>query len=278
MDKTVIVTGGSSGIGRACAIKAAASGCRVIIPARNKERAVSAVKEISEISKGGKVEYILCDLSRMEDISAFCKSFKERSDRLDVLINNAGVVSLKKQLTFDGLELHFGVNHIGHFMLTTLLLDMLIKSDDPRIVNVSSGAHKIGTLDFNDMYFEKGYSVIKAYARSKLANILFTIELSKKYPDISSNCLHPGAAATNIGVDRKTGFGKNLMKAISPFMKSPEEGAQTPLYLAFSPDIKGISGKYFYMNKESIPSKLSQNPDLAEKLWRHSENIIKQVN
>ncbi len=274
MSKTVIITGGSSGIGKACAIKAAAMGSRVIIPVRNRDRAIACVKEISDISKNSKVEYIICDLARMEDVIAFSKAFRERSDRLDVLINNAGVVSLKRQLTFDGLELHFGINHISHFLLSTLLIDILLKSDDPRIVNVSSGAHKVGTIDFNDMDLEKGYSVIKAYSRSKLANILFTLELSRRYPGISSNSLHPGAVGTNIGVDRKTGFGRNILKVFGSFVKTPEEGAQTPIYLAFSPDIKGVSGRYFYNEKEAIPSKTAQDKELAKKLWAYSENIL----
>ncbi|MFS1514077.1 SDR family oxidoreductase [Chengkuizengella sp. SCS-71B] len=274
--KIALITGANSGMGLATTTEIAKKGATVIMLCRNKQRGEAALETAKQHSGSQNIELMICDLGSLESIRTFVSQFKEKYYKLDILINNAGVISLKRELTSDGFEMQLGINHLGHFLLTNLLLESLNNAEEARIINVSSGAHKIGKIDLQDPFLTKRYGLMKGYAQSKLANILFTKELSKKLSNtnITVNALHPGAVATNIGVNRKTGFGKNLIKLVKPFFLSPEEGAATAIYLATSDEVKDTTGEYFYKKKIAFVSKVAQDNELAKKLWTWSEKQV----
>jgi retinol dehydrogenase 14 len=277
--RAVLVTGANSGMGRATTAILADEGYHVVMLCRDEARGKAAYDEI--VKKDGRsVDLMICDLGNMRSIRNFVTSFKERYDRLDVLINNAGVITMDRRETSDGLELQFGVNHIGHFLLTTSLLDLLERSDAGRIVVYSSGAHKNGRIHFDDYNLTHRYGVIRSYGQSKLANLLFTRELSRRLREKGSkmtvNACHPGAVATQMGVDRGTGFGKTLVRILSPFFQTPEQGCRTAVYLATSPEVANISGEYFYKCKVARTSKGGRDMDAARRLYELSEDIIRE--
>jgi NAD(P)-dependent dehydrogenase (short-subunit alcohol dehydrogenase family) len=277
--KVVLITGGSSGMGKAAAVELAKLGYFVIFISRNKERGEKALRDIKTESGSEDVRLMLCDLGDIKSIRKFAEEFKLSYSRLDILINNAGVILPERHETKDGYELQFGVNHLGHFLLTNLLLETIINSAPSRIINVASGAHKVGKIHFQDINFKKNFNLIKAYAQSKLANILFTYELADrlKNTEVTVNCLHPGAVATQMGINRKTGFGTFITRMLKPFFQTPKEGASTAIYLAASDEVKKVTGKYFYKRKPIKSSKLSYDRELAEKLWKLSEELVNSV-
>ena len=201
---------------------------------------------------------------------------RERFKHIDILVNNAGFISLDRQETKEGIERQFGINHVGHFLLTTELLDMM--GNGSRIVNVASGAHKTGKIHFEDINLNKGFNVFKAYSQSKLANVLFTRELARRVCDrgIIVNCCHPGAVATNIGIDRNTGFGKTVTGLLKPFFQTPEEGAKTAIFLAMDDSVKDVTGEYFYKCKIAKSSKRSNDMELANQLYKFTEELVRQ--
>ncbi len=272
--KIALITGANSGMGKATAASFAKMGMDVIMLCRNKERGEAAIREVLAQSQGN-VSLMLCDLADMADIKRFCNEFKSKYSQLDILVCNAGVITLDRRETKDGLELQFGVNHIGHFLLTLNLLNLIQSADNARIVVVGSGAHKIGSIDFDNIPLIRGYSVFSAYGRSKLCNLLFTKELARRLGDsVTVNCVHPGAVATNMGVDRDTGLGKTVMKLLKPFFRTPEEGAATAITVATSEELSRITGEYFYNSKIHKSSKRSHDEQLAGELWRVSEEIV----
>jgi NAD(P)-dependent dehydrogenase (short-subunit alcohol dehydrogenase family) len=266
-------------MGRATSAALAKEGYRVIMLCRNETRgreALEAVKkEAGSANPGAVVELAICDLASKDSINSFAASLHERISGLDVLVNNAGVVSPKRQETRDGFELQFGVNHLGHFLLTKLLLDLVTKTKG-RIVVVASGAHKIGRIHWDDIQLTKGYSTFGAYGQAKLANILFTRELARRIEGtgVTVNCLHPGAVATGMGVDRETGFGGFATRLLKPFFLSPEQGADTAVYLATSPEVAGTSGEYFYRRKPAKTSPAARDEEAARRLWVLSEDLV----
>ncbi|WP_163527198.1 SDR family oxidoreductase [Halobacillus ihumii] len=275
-DKIAIITGANSGMGLATTVAMAKKGFQVIMVCRNPERGEDALQKAKTESGTDHIELMICDLGSLASIRAFANTFLERYCQLDVLINNAGVVSLKRETTSDGFESMMGVNHLGHFLLTNLLLDSLKSASEGRIVVVSSGAYKAGRIHFDDPHLSNRFSVWKGYAQSKLANILFTKEMADQLKDtnVTANCLHPGAVGTSLGVNRKTGFGKTIHALLRPFFLTPAEGAETAVYLATSPEVKHISGEYFYKKKtNSLPAK-AQSKEMAEKLWNWSEQQV----
>lgn len=266
-ERVILVTGANSGMGRATAAKLADTGARVIMLCRDKTRGEAALKEVLAQNASRKLELMLCDLGDMSDIRRFTEEFKEKYGRLDILVNNAGVITLDRRETKDGFELQFGVNHLGHFLLTLRLIDIMPEHSGTRIVVVGSGAHKAGRIHFEDINLKKGYNVVSAYGQAKLANLLFTRELAKRLAGkgITVNCAHPGAVATSMGVDRKTGFGKTVTGLLKPFFQTPEQGARTALYLALDPAVRDITGEYFYKCKRAKSSKASMDEELALK-------------
>ncbi len=270
--KIALVTGANSGMGKATAAALADQGYLVVMLCRNKERGEAALKDLQEI-KDRDLRLMLCNLASMDDIRRFTGEFKENFEKLDVLVNNAGVISLNRRITEDGLEEQFGINHIGHFLLTLRLLDRM--KPGSRIVVVASGAHKVGRIHFNDYNLKRGFNVITAYSQSKLANILFARELAERLRgrEITVNCCHPGAVATSLGIDRDTGFGKTVMKLLKPYFITPEMGAVTAVYLATSPDVAGATGKYFYRCWMTKTSKAAKSKKAARRLFALSEKI-----
>ncbi|MBR4777502.1 MAG: SDR family oxidoreductase [Lachnospiraceae bacterium] len=271
--KIAIVTGANSGMGMATVEALSDKGATVIMLCRSEERGKEAILKLTE-NKERNLDLILCDLGDYESIRNFAKAVKEKYDHIDILVNNAGFISLDRQETKEGLERQFGINHIGHFLLTKELLELMGKGS--RIVNVASGAHKTGKIHFDDINLTKGFNVIKAYSQSKLANVLFTRELARRVADrgITVNCCHPGAVATNIGIDRDTGFGKTITGLLKPFFQTPMEGARTAIFLASDKSVENITGGYFYKCKIAKSSKRSKSKKLAKKLFELSEKLI----
>ncbi|QKY68678.1 SDR family oxidoreductase [Lentibacillus sp. CBA3610] len=274
--RVAIVTGANSGMGLATSMELVHRGFHVIMACRNSERGEKALQQVKQQSQTNDIEVMKCDLGSLGSIRTFADQFKQRYQTLDVLINNAGVVSLKRETTSDGFESMIGVNHLGHFLLTNLLLKQLKNAEQGRIVTVFSGAHKAGKIHFNDPHLTKKFNVVKGYSQSKLANILFTRELAAHLTNttVTANCLHPGAVSTNLGVNRKTGFGKAIYAALRPFFLTSAEGADTTIYLTTSPDVAKISSEYFYKRKIISTSAKAKDKALAEKLWKWSEQEV----
>lgn len=276
-DKTMVVTGANSGIGKETAAGLAKQGAQVVMICRDRQRGEAAQAEIIQESGNEQVDLLLADLSSQASIKDAARAYRERYGRLDVLVNNAGGFFMKRELTVDGLEKTFALDHLGYFLLTNLLLDLIIDSAPSRIVNVSSGAHMNAQLDFDDLQNENSYSGMKAYGQAKLANIYFTYELARRLAEtrVTVNALHPGFVATNLAANN--GFlAKAAMKLLGPiFGTSPKKGAETPIYLASSAGVAGISGKYF-VNCQAVPSSpISYDEQIAQRLWAVSESITR---
>lgn len=271
-NKTAIVTGANSGMGMATVRALSDMGAKVIMLCRSEKRGTEALEKLSS-EKYRDLELILCDLGNYDSIRAFANIVRRGYDNIDILVNNAGFISLDRQETGEGLERQFGINHIGHFLLTMSLLDLM--GEGGRIVNVASGAHKTGKIHFDDINLTKGFNVIKAYSQSKLANVLFTRELARRVKDrgITVNCCHPGAVATNIGIDRDTGFGKTVTRLLKPFFQTPEQGARTAIFLASDDSVSDVTGEYFYKCRIAKSSKRSKDMELAKKLFEFSEEL-----
>ena len=272
-NKLAIVTGANSGMGMATVEALSDEGAKVIMLCRSEKRGKEALQKLSE-NKKRQIELMLCDLGDYDSIHSFVSQVKEKYKKLDVLVNNAGFISLDRQVTKEGLERQFGINHIGHFLLTTELVDIMDRGS--RVVNVASGAHKTGKIHFDDINLTKGYNVIKGYSQSKLANVLFTRELARRLKDkgITVNCCHPGAVATNIGIDRDTGFGKTITSLLKPFFQTPAEGARTAIFLATDESVNNITGEYFYRCKIANSSRRSKDMELAKRLYEFSEQLV----
>ena len=272
-NKTAIVTGANSGMGMATVRALSDMGAKVIMLCRSEKRGTEALEKLSS-EKYRDLELILCDLGNYDSIRAFANIVRRGYDHIDILVNNAGFISLDRQETGEGLERQFGINHIGHFLLTMSLLDLM--GEGGRIVNVASGAHKTGKIHFDDINLTKGFNVIKAYSQSKLANVLFTRELARRVKDrvITVNCCHPGAVATNIGIDRDTGFGKTVTRLLKPFFQTPEQGARTAIFLVSDDSVSDVTGEYFYKCRIAKSSKRSKDMELAKKLFEFSEELV----
>ena len=276
-EKVCLITGATSGIGKATAMGLANMGASVVMVGRDRDRGEAALAEIKEGSGNDSVDLMLADLSSQVQVRRLAYEFKKAYPRLDVLINNAGGFHSKRITTADGLETTFAVNHLAYFLLTNLLLDVLEASAPSRVVNVSSGDHSNGTIDFDDLQGEKGYKGAKAYSQSKLANVLFTFELARRLEGtgVTANCLHPGAGVrTNFGSGVSGIFGFTV-RALRPLMKSPEKGAETSIYLASSPEVQGLSGRYFVKKAGARSSDASRDERTARGLWEVSAELTR---
>ena len=271
---TVLITGGTSGIGKATAVALAAKDANVVIVGRNQERGEAAVEEIRARSHSESVELLLADLSVQSEVRRLAGEFQERHDRLDVLANNAGLVQSKRTETPDGLETTLAINHLAPFLLTNLLLERLEQSVPSRVITVSSEAQRWGTMDFEDMQSRRKYRGFPVYGMTKLANIMFTYELAErlKGTGVTANCLHPGPVGTNFGQNNK-GPMTLFFRTFKPFMRSPEQGADTLVWLASSPEVDGVSGKYFSDRKEIEAKKVAYDPVARRRLWEISEEL-----
>jgi NAD(P)-dependent dehydrogenase (short-subunit alcohol dehydrogenase family) len=274
--KTVLITGANQGIGKATAFALARQGAKVVIVSRNGEKGRSAAAEIGAASGFEAVDLIVADLSTQAAVREVAAEFRSRHERLDVLVNNAGVFVPKRQVTSDGVEETFAVNHLAYFLLTRELLGTLKASAPARIVNVSSDAHRHGKMHWADLQFESHhYSAWRAYAQSKLANVLFTYELARRLEGtgVTANALHPGVVASGFG-RTYPGSMALLYKLGGPFMLTPEQGAQTSICLASSPEVEGTNGKYFARSRPAKSSALSHCEASQRKLWALSERLV----
>ena len=271
--RVALVTGANSGIGKATAQELARMGARVVMVSRSEERGRAAQEEIRRNSGNGAVELLLADLASQAQIRNLAQEFNDRYDRLDILVNNAGVILQSRTLTEDGIETTFAVNHLAAFLLTNLLSNKLREGDGARVVTVSSEGHRWGGIDFDDINGDRKYRAFRAYGQSKLANILFTSGLAERMQGtgVTANCFHPGGVRTNFG--QNGGPGAILFTLMSPFLRSPEEGADTGVYLAASHEVEGMTGKYLADRRLKAPSQEAYNKDVQERLWLVSEEL-----
>ena len=274
---TCLITGATSGIGKAAALALSKKEWRVILVGRNKEKTARAGDEIKRRSRNKDVSFYVCDLSVLRDVRALAVRIKEDFGRIDVLVNNAGARILRHRLTEEGIELTLATNHLGHFVLTLSLIDALERSERPRIINVSSSAHYAGTGVIENVRSAADYDGRKQYANSKLANVLFTYALADrlKGKGIAVNAVDPGGVATNFG--RNNGWGPWLKHRLYYLMKrqllTPARGAETIVYIASSDDVEGITGKYFTNKEEKKSSVISYDKAIQEKLWASSVEL-----
>lgn len=276
--KICMVTGATSGIGKETALGLAQMGAIVVLVGRDHARGEAAQSEIKTKSGNNAVDLLLADLSSQESIRQLAESFLQKYTQLHVLINNAGVFMLTRRKTVDGLEMTFAVNQLAPFLLTNLLLDVLKSSAPARIVNVSSDAHEAGYIKMDDLQAEKQYRFMRPYGQSKLAVVLFTYELARRLQGtgVTANCLHPGFVATNIGQSGVGSVGRAVVKFIfSNLGISAEEGAKTSIYLASSPDVEGVTGKYFVKSIPKRSAAISYDETLQRQLWEESARLVK---
>ena len=273
-DKICIVTGANSGIGKATAQALSEKGATVLMVCRNEQRGETALSEIKEKTKNENVCLLIADLSSQREIRKLGDEIKSRYPKIDALVNNAGGLHPTRTVTVDGIESTFAVNHLGYFLLTSLLLDQLKASPTARIVNVSTQAHRFSRIFFDDLGLEKKFNPMLSYAQSKLANILFTYELARrlKGTTVSVNTMHPGGVRTNFGKEL-TGLSGFFFKNVGFLLRSPEKGAETVIWLASSADVEGVTGKYFLDKKEIRSSKISYDAEVARRLWQVSAKL-----
>lgn len=279
--KTVVITGGNTGIGKETAQELARRGGRIILGCRDMEKCEAAAKEIRGNTLNPHVYACQVDLASMKSIREFAEKINQEEKHVDILINNAGVMRCPAWKTEDGFDMQFGVNHLGHFLLTNLLLDKLKESAPSRVINLASLAHIVGKIDFEDLNWErKKFDTKQAYCQSKLANVLFTRELAKRLQGtgVTVNAVHPGVVATDLG--RHTGLHQSQFSSsvLSPFfsllIKSPELGAQPSLYLAVAEEMEGVTGRYYDVMTEKEPAPQALDDDVACRLWEVSSRLV----
>ncbi|WP_342378641.1 SDR family oxidoreductase [Myxococcus stipitatus] len=272
--KVCLITGATGGIGLETAKALGRMGATVVLVGRDPGRTQAAVEAVKQAVAGAQVDTLRADLSSMQSVRALAADFRSRYSRLDVLLNNAGLIIDRRQTTVDGFEATFATNHLAPFLLTHLLLDLLEASGPSRVVNVSSDAHRVGKVDFDDLQSERSYDGFRVYATSKLANILFTRALAKRLAGtaVTTNAVHPGVVRTGFGHNTQ-GFFRWIVKLGAPFMLSAEGGARTSIYLSSSPEVEGVSGQYFIRRRQRKPSAAAQDDVSAERLWLESARL-----
>jgi len=274
--KTCVVTGASSGIGKAAAAALATMGARVVLVCRDAGRGEAARVEIAQRAASDSVDLLVADLSSQAEVRRLAGEIRGRYERIDVLLNNAGAVNVRRTTTVDGIETTLAVNHLAYFLLTDELLGVLRESAPSRVVNVSSAAHVRARLDFDDLQGEGRYGGMRAYGQSKLANVLFTFELARRLAGtrVTANCLHPGVVATGFGHNTPGAFNV-LLTLIRPFLLDAERGAETSIYVAASPEVAGVTGEYFAKCRPARTSPVARDEAVAERLWQVSEELTK---
>jgi retinol dehydrogenase 14 len=273
--KVVLITGGTGGIGKATAIGLATIGARVGITGRDLARTEDAAAEIRAASENPAVDAFTADMSSQAEVRQLAVAVLDAYARLDVLINNVGGFWAHRHPTADGLEHTFALNHLAPFLLTNLLLDRLKASAPARVVTVSSGEQARGRIEFDDLQGARDYSAQRAYSQSKLANVMFTNELASRLEGsgVTANSLHPGVVRTNFGAEDQAGFFAVMGGVVRPFLKTPAQGAHTSIYLASSPDVAGVSGKFFANRKPKTANKVAYDTDMTARLWQISADL-----
>ena len=272
--KVCMITGASSGMGKATALELARLGADLVLVCRDQERGEAAVAEIARQGDGRKIDLLIADLASQQQVRRAASAFLATSRPLHVLVNNAGLILNTRTESEDGLEMTFAINHIGYFLLTNLLLERIKQSAPARIVNVASMAHRMGHMHFDDINLARKYSGMRAYAQSKLANILFTRELARRLEGtgVTVNAVDPGPVASGFGRNNH-GFSTFMMGVLAPLMPTPTKGAKTAIYLSASPEVEGVTGKYFAKCKEKRPTKAARSDSDARKLWELSQKM-----
>jgi NAD(P)-dependent dehydrogenase (short-subunit alcohol dehydrogenase family) len=272
--KVVVITGATSGIGQVAAEKLAAMGARVVLVARDKTRAQATLARLRQAGPGVEHSAHYADLSLISEMKRVAAEIAAAEPRIDVLINNAGAIFGSRQVTSDGLELTFATNHMAYFVVTHGLRDRLMAAAPARVINTSSDAHRREKLDFSDLQSANSYSGFKVYCRSKLANILYTRELARRLAGtgVTANSLHPGFVATRFG-DQSGGLLSFIFRLAKKFAISPEEGAETIVYLASSNEVANVTGKYFNQCRETTPTREAQDDNAARRLWQETEKL-----
>jgi retinol dehydrogenase 14 len=276
--KTVLITGATNGIGKVAALEIARQGANVIIVGRDKTKTEGVVDEFRKNLGNNSVEYLLADLSSQASVRKLAENFKAKYSRLDVLLNNAGGLFGNRKTTVDGLEYTFAFNHLAYFLLTNLLLDVLKASSPSRIINVSSSAQGLARLDFDDLQSQKRYEGLGVYNMTKLANVMFTYELAKRLEGtgVTVNAVDPGRVNTTFGESAHTPWIRfNMALSRRLLGISPEQGADTLVYLATSPEVSGISGKYFARRKPRRTHPRSYDANASQRLWNESARLVK---
>jgi retinol dehydrogenase-14 len=274
--KTVLITGGTSGIGMATAVGLASMGARLGITGHDQDRADLAAAAIARASGSTAVDVFVADMSSQAEVRRLADEVLSAYPRLDVLLNNVGGYWDTRHITVDGLEHTFALNHLAPFLLTNLLLDRLTQSAPARVVTVASGAHTMGRIDFDDLQGERSYSGSRAYNQSKLANVLFTYELARQLEGstVTANALHPGVVRTSFGAADPGVVQRLLVPFMRPFMKSPAQGAATSIHLASAPGLDRVTGQYFAAGKPKRSSKASYDTAVAARLWQVSADLV----
>jgi NAD(P)-dependent dehydrogenase (short-subunit alcohol dehydrogenase family) len=274
-DKVCVITGATDGIGKETAFGLALQGAQLLIHGRDPDKGARAVAELKARSRNPAIEFLPADFGALAEVRRLAAAVMQRTPHIDVLINNAGGMFVNRAASKDGYELTFAVNHLAPFLLTHLLLDTLKSAAQARIVTTASNAHRGATLDFADLQATRKYSGMGAYGRSKLANILFTRALAKRLEGatVTATCLHPGFVRTSIARDMGA-IPRSLFGLMSPFIRSPQKGAQTLVYLATSPQVQGASGGYYFDCKLTQPSPAAEDDQAAEQLWQVSKQLV----
>jgi NAD(P)-dependent dehydrogenase (short-subunit alcohol dehydrogenase family) len=269
--KTVVITGATSGIGGVAAEKLAQMGARIVLVARDRSRGEGALQRLAKKAPGLAHTVHYADLTRISEMKRVAAEIAEAEPRIDVLVNNAGAMFATRELTEDGLEYTFALNHMAYFVVTQGLRERLVASAPARVVSTASAAHQGASLDFDDLQLTESFGAMKAYGRSKLCNILFTRELARRLhgTGVTANCLHPGFVATRFG-DESGGLISRVVGLAKLFAISPEKGAETIIYLASSPEIAATTGQYFYKCRPIAPSREAQDDWTALSLWERS--------
>lgn len=272
--KTVLITGGTGGIGLATAAGLAGLGARVGIVGRDPVRSESAAAQLR--GSDAQVDVFVADMSSQREVRRLAEEVLAAYPRLDVLVNNVGGYWATRHTTIDGLEHTFAVNHLAPFLLTDLLLDRLREGAGARVVTVSSAAQSMGAIDFADLQGERDYNGQRAYNQSKLANVMFTYELARRLAGspVTANVLHPGVVRTNFGREDSGGWMRVMLPILRPILKSPSRGAATSIYLASSPEVEGVTGRYYANEKPTSSSKASQDTAIAARLWAVSAELV----
>jgi len=272
--KIVLLTGATSGIGRETALGLAAKGATLVLVGRSREKLDRTISEITSRTGNQQIDSLICDLTSMESVRRLAQDFKAKYQRLDVLINNAGEIVGERRTTVDGHEYTLALDYLSHFLLTSLLLDIIKASAPSRIINVSSSAHMYGHINFDDLMGARKYGAMRAYGQAKLANLIFTYELARRLAGtgVTANALNPGLVRTNFGMGIKGRWRIPLLLKQRLSM-SARKGAETSIYLASSPDVAGVSGMYFAKKKEKRSSKESYDESVAKRLWSESARL-----
>ena len=272
--KTCVVTGANSGIGKEIARGLAAEGSGVLMVARDRDRGEAARSEVSRSTDNRAVELVICDLASQRQVRELASTILDLCDRLDILVNSAGLTLGERILTEDGIETTFAVNHLAPFLLTSLLLERLKATKPSRVVTVASDAHRGAEINFDDPSGERGFSAWRAYGQSKLANVLFTRELARRLrgTGVTATCLHPGVVRSGFG-RQGPAFIRVYFRIAGLFLLSPKKGAETAIWLASSPEVEGASGGYYEKRRLTNPSLAARDPEAATRLWQLSERL-----